>query len=318
MISFKESFAYVIGALFLLFAGIVVFHGFAVGHVFRTHPALAQIPTSRATVGGPLFFLAITLTGAIGGFAWPSLFNKIYTADSVRSIKKSAAIFTPISAVFFTLLILVAMMAGGLPGAHSDPQNMYFTVSKLAGGYFGLGLAGIIVLSVAMGSVDSNIQANGIQVARDIFAVINPQIKEERLVWISKTAMWVLIGIAVIIANLKLPALIIIAIVAYQGIVQLVPTQLLGLFWRRGTRAAAIASMSVGFLTAIIFQVLYPTSIPWLGGLTSGILGLAVNTIVYVVLSLSFPNSAKEQERVDQLFETFRGDGAYDTTVQAQ
>lgn len=297
--------AYVVGAIFLVYVGVKVFHGFDMGHIFKTHPQLSVIPVSKKTVGGPWYFMAITLTGALGGFAWPAMFNKMYTASSVKSIKRSVALFTPISAMFFILLVFVAILSGSLPHAQSDPQGMYFTVAKLAAGSVGLGLASVIVLSAAMGSVDANIQSNGIELARDIFSTINPKITPDKQIFIAKVGMWALILIAVIISNMKLPSLIVVAIIAYQGIVQLVPVQMLGLFWRRGTAKGAVFGTLSGFVVAIVFQILYPVSIPWLGGITSGIVGLIVNVVVFVTLSLMFPNSIAEQARVDDLFAEF-------------
>ncbi|MCW3768191.1 MULTISPECIES: hypothetical protein [Paenarthrobacter] len=92
---------------------------------------------------------------------------------------------------------------------------------------------------------------------------------------------------------------------SYQAICQLAPTLLLGIFWRRGTAMAANAAMISGILVAAVLELLYPSplSIPWLGGLTSGVAGLIVNLTVYVAVTLAKPAPRAEQERVDALFE---------------
>lgn len=96
-----------------------------------------------------------------------------------------------------------------------------------------------------------------------------------------------------------------VAFVSYQAICQLAPTLLLGIFWRRGTAAAANAAMVSGILVAAVLELMYPSplSIPWLGGLTSGVAGLIVNLAVYLAVSLAKPAPAAEQDRVDALFE---------------
>lgn len=76
----------------------------------------------------------------------------------------------------------------------------------------------------------------------------------------------------------------------------------MGLFWRRGTKAAALSSMTVGFLVAAVLTYLYPDDIAGLGSLTSGVVALAVNLVVYLAVSLAAPQSDSERRRADELF----------------
>jgi hypothetical protein len=85
--------------------------------------------------------------------------------------------------------------------------------------------------------------------------------------------------------------------------------QFLGLFWKRGNRRGAAAGMLLGFATAAVLQAVRPTSIPSLGGLTSGVVGLIVNLAVYVGCAYAFPNSAEEHGRVVGLFAETRPGG---------
>ncbi len=104
--------------------------------------------------------------------------------------------------------------------------------------------------------------------------------------------------------------LITLALISYQGICQLAPTLFLGIFWRRGTATAAVAAMTSGFVTAGVLQVFYPISIPWLGGLTSGVAALLVNATVYVALTYVAPMSTAERRRVDLLFDRLHASDA--------
>jgi SSS family solute:Na+ symporter len=51
-----------------------------------------------------------------------------------------------------------------------------------------------------------------------------------------------------------------------------------------------------------VLQVLYPTSIPWLGGLSSGMAGMAVNLAIYIACAYLIPMSGAETARVNHLF----------------
>jgi SSS family solute:Na+ symporter len=98
------------------------------------------------------------------------------------------------------------------------------------------------------------------------------------------------------------PKLVNLAIISYQGVVQLAVPLFGGLFWRRGTREGAIVGMIVGFVLAMILTAMYPDNIPGLGGLTAGIPALAVNLLIFLGLSFLRPQSAEERARVDALF----------------
>ena len=121
----------------------------------------------------------------------------------------------------------------------------------------------------------------------------------------AKISMVVLTVLAAVIAvaTTSYTGLVSLAIISYQGICQLGPALLLGIFWKRGTAAGAIAAMVSGFAVAAVLQAAYSTSIPWLGGLTSGMVGLIVNTGVYVGMALLGTRSAAEEARIASLFE---------------
>jgi SSS family solute:Na+ symporter len=114
--------------------------------------------------------------------------------------------------------------------------------------------------------------------------------------------MLVVTLISAFLATRTIPHLFTLAILSYQGIIQLAVPQYLGIFWKRGTAAGAIGGTVVGFALALILQQIYPTSITWAWGLTSGIIALIVNAAIYVGCAVLLPSSATERKRVDGLF----------------
>jgi len=70
---------------------------------------------------------------------------------------------------------------------------------------------------------------------------------------------------------------------AYGSIVQLLPLAIFTFFWPRATKAGAISGVCVGVLYnfLIVFKV-----IPKLWGIHAGIQGLALNIIVFIIVSL--------------------------------
>ncbi|SED65087.1 MULTISPECIES: sodium:solute symporter family protein [Rhodococcus] len=292
--------AYFVGTLVIL--GLLTWlvsngHGF--GDVDPTH---FELPGPGSALG-PLYLSSLILTGALGGWCWPDIFVRLFTARSAATIKRSAVQAAPVLLIFGAALTLMAIAASSVPGVAEAPDDVWF----IAAGVGGIGLitvAGICVVAATMGNVGANLQALGTQTANDIIGVAKGvRVTDPR---IGRIAVGVLTLLAALGASATVgisSGLITLALISYQGICQLAPTLFLGIFWRKGTAAAAVSAMSSGFATAAVLQWLYPVSIPWLGGLTSGVAALAVNAAVYVAVTYSAPMNDTERNRVGQLFD---------------
>lgn len=276
------------------------------GHGFGELPPEAfTIPGPGSAVGG-LYYFSIVATGALGAWSWPDIFVRLFSSRGTATVQRSAAQTAPIIVVFGLAVGLVALAAGSLPEVQAQPDAVWFLVAERVGPAVVI-LAGLAVLAATMGNAGAILQAIGIQAANDIVGPLrNERVESPR---VAKIAVGVsLVGaaiVALLTANTS-TGLITLALVSYQGIVQLAPTLFFGIFWRRGTALAASVSMLVGFGTAAVLQWIYPVAIPWLDGVTSGIVGVVVNALVYVAITLARPAPAAERERVDALFDALR------------
>lgn len=250
---------------------------------------------------GPLYLFSIVLTGTLGGWCWPYIFIRLFTAKDVNTIKKSAAHTVPISFFFTTSLLVFCMLASALPEVSSDPAGVWFIVAGQAGSHLLLGIAGVIVLAASMGHIDGHIQATGAQIANDIFKSVGIK-SSESLIAISKVFMFVITLGCSWLACLHIPSLFSLAVLAYQGIIQLAVPQFLGIFWKRGNKYAAFYSMSAGFSIAVYAEIFYSHSLPF--GLTSGIIALPFNAMIYILLSYAIKQKESEKDRLDRLFES--------------
>ena len=291
--------AYVIGVIVLL--GLIAWMVLSQDITFSSlDDAKFAIP-SLGSKEGPLYVFSLILTGTIGGWCWPYIFVRLFTADGVHSLKKSAALAVPLSLAFGVSLLMFGMLGAQVQGVSAAPNDVWFIVAQKAGGLWLLGLAGVIVLAASMGHADGNIQATGAQIANDLVGNYW-NLDQRQLIIIAKIGMLALTILASWLACLDLPALFQLAVLAYQGIIQLAVPQFLGIFWKRGNTYGAIGGMVAGFVTAIVLELIYPGYLPWAFGLTSGAVGLAVNLAIYVAAAYLFPRSGAEQQRVDGLF----------------
>ena len=301
-------FAYFIGTMIAV--GLIVWL-LANGHGFgEVAPAFYTLPGVGSELG-PLYTLSIVITGAAGSWCWPDIFVRLFTADSVRTIKRTAIQSTPLVLIFGTAVCLVALLASSMPDVAAAPDNVWFITASV-GGVGLVTLAGICVVGATLGNVGANLQALGTQTANDVVGVVQGhRMEDPRIGKIAVAAITAVCAIGAFFTANTTSGLVILALVSYQGIVQLAPTLFLGIFWKRGNATAAVASMVSGFGTAAALQILYPVSIPWLGGLTSGVAALVVNLAVYVICSYAAPHNPTETERVNQLWRVHKGDTSY-------
>jgi len=291
--------AYIVGVGVLV--GLIVWMVLARGITFDALDAKMFAIPSIGSKEGPLYLFSLILTGAIGGWCWPYIFVRLFTADGVQSLKKSAAIAVPLSLAFGVALLVFGMLGSQIPGVAEHPNDVWFIVSERAGGLWLLGLAGVIVLAASMGHTDGNIQATGAQIANDLVGNY-VQLEQRQLIVIAKVGMLVLTVLSSWLACLELPALFQLAVLAYQGIIQLAVPQFLGIFWKRGNKYGAIGGMLAGFTVAVALELAYPGYLPWAYGLTSGAIGLAVNLAIYVAAAYLVAPSREEQQRTEELF----------------
>jgi solute:Na+ symporter, SSS family len=296
---FQGMVAYVLGSLTLLalITWLIVSKGIHLANLPIEQFDLPGIGSAQ----GPLYLFSLILTGALGGWCWPYIFVRLFTAKGVNSLKKSAALATPLSMLFGAALLIFGMLGSALPEVKAHPNEVWFIVSQQAGGVWLLGLAGVILLAASMGHIDGNIQATGAQLANDLLGnYVN--LDTRQMILFSKLGMLAITLLSSWLACLQLPALFSLAVLAYQGIIQLAVPQFLGIFWKKGNATAAISSMSIGFISAIWLEIQFPGSIPWAYGLTSGAVALLLNLFIYVILSWGLSQSHAEQQRVAALF----------------
>ncbi|MFF0447677.1 sodium:solute symporter [Streptomyces sp. NPDC004609] len=312
--------AYVIG-LFLILGLLVwlVSNGHGLGAVPDAH---FLIPGPGSAVG-PLYLMSLVVTGALGGWCWPDMFVRLFTARSAGTIKKSAVQAAPILFVFASALTLLGLLGASVPGVGAAPATVWFVVAG-AGGTLVVALAGVVVLAATMGNVDANLQATGIQMTHDILPAAGREIgpgddgepKESRTAKLTVAVVTILAAVVAATSVKSTTGVADLAILSFQGVVQLAPTLFFGIFWRKGNAIGALGGMVSGIAVAAVLQLQYPTSVPWLGGMTSGMAALIVNTAVYAVAAVLLPHSAAERARVDALFTDLgRAEGPGETSV---
>ena len=244
-------------------------------------------------------FGIISAVGFLGiGLAFlgsPQLFVRFIAAKDQTDL-----IYGKYIAILFILIIDIGAVLTGMAGrvlfpSLTDQELIMPVISSELFPSFITGIFIAIVLAAIISTVDSLLILLSSSVIRDVYQkIINPNASQKRLVFYGKV-MIILVGITAFLFSLSESRLVFwFVLFAWSGIgCAFCPVVILSLFWRRTTKAGAIAGMCSGFLVTMIWAVFLKSSTN-LYEMVPGFIGSIV-TIVLVSLFTKPPDKAARE-----------------------
>ncbi|MCH7777816.1 MAG: sodium/proline symporter, partial [Gemmatimonadetes bacterium] len=217
----------------------------------------------------PMGELGLSVPGVISavgfvaiGFAFlgaPQLLTRFMSARNRQEIVKGSLIAV-VCIIFFDIGAVFAGIAGHslFPGL-ADPETILPVMSVELFPPIFTGIFLIIVLAASMSTVDSLLILASSAVVRDVIQkIFAPNISELRLSLFGKLTTVAIGAVAFVLAIGEVRAIFWFVLFAWSGLASaFAPVVLCSLFWKRTTRAGAIAGMVAGFLTVIVWVVVF-------------------------------------------------------------
>ncbi len=262
----------------------------------RVAPAMLTAPGLDAS-GNPWTWGAFSSSIAISvlGFSvWPHYFMKIYTASSVRTLKKTV-IFYPTFQIFLVPIMFIGFAAVTSFPDVTPPDRILPTIVMSMGLpplMVGLFCAG--ALAASMSSGDAMLHAASSVIVKDLVRVAKPEISDRSQTRLIRVLVVVIGAIAYYFAVLSNMSLVSLLLMSYGAIAQIFPTLIAVFYWPRCTRAGAVAGLVAGFGVTALFNI-YP-SLQW-QQIHPGIWGVTANVLAMVVVSLLTTRMGEEHVR---------------------
>lgn len=260
-------------------------------------PEILTIPTDGPK--GIPWFLTASLISGLALFMWAHGATGVFTAKSADALRKNA-IYLPLYNIVLILVIFLGFAAYHVLPESSDPRFALLSLIQVSYGgvvqglsYATIALASLIPCSImAIGA--SNLFANNIY--RDF---INPNVESAKLTMITRSMVFVVIGLALIFGMLFPTALVSLQLLGVSGMVQIFPAIVFSLFWRNQTKEATTIGLITGL--AVTFTV---SATGMTFGIYEGFWGLLANVLVLVILNPLFVKKIKGKSNSikDQLF----------------
>ncbi len=243
------------------------------------------------------------------GFAFlgsPQLLTRFMAARDHREIE-DGGLWAVLCVIGFDVGAVLSGMAGRVlfPGL-ADPETILPELSHALFPAFFTGIFLVVVLAAIMSTVDSLLILASSVVVRDVVQnVFEPDADQRKLSLLGK-AITVVIGLVAIALALSQTRMIFwFVLFAWSGIAAaFTPVVLCSLFWKRTTRAGAVAGMIGGFVTTIVWVVWFKERF-W--DLYEMIPGFAVGFLCTAVFSLA---TERQPEAVAELEDARKAVGA--------
>lgn len=277
----------------ILMVGVAWFVGLAipreffggVGEMFARvaaeTPDYLTIPGHDDVMGWPAFSSAILVT-VLGLPMWPHLFSKAYGARHEDAIKKTVLLY-PLYGLLMVPMLFVGFAGILLVQDLEQPDRILLELVKMAGFHpvlTGLLLSGALAAAMSTGANIAHTAAS--MLVRDVFARLRPDSVEASQVRLTKVLVLALCLASYAMALDTPRSIIALVLAAFAGLVQFYPPVVAAFFWRRATRAGALAGVVGGVVVGALLTWVWSSPLQ----IHPGVWGLLVNVILLVGVSL--------------------------------
>lgn len=258
--------------------------------VQELHPGIGSFPGLDPAAGlTSTWLVTAALNVALGTWIFPHMFQLIYSARDVGSIRRNA-IWQPLYSLSYFFIILLgfaALVAGTQPeGGNLNAVLLQFVADRYPPWAVGLLAGTVCLLALVPGSILLLTAASIF--GRNVVLPLRPAMDDQAVLRTSRIAMVVFAAIAVWLTVTSNESLVAIGLAAYGAIGMLAPGVFLGFLWRRTCAAGVFAGLVVGYLVLLL-----PAAKAWAGaalpGWDGGLVAMAVNALVVIAVSAAWP-----------------------------
>jgi SSS family solute:Na+ symporter len=277
----------------LLLIAAAVFIGFAVPHIYfggigrmfaamaRAKPAHLVMPGTTPNLGHAWYFSTV-LVSALGFYMWPHFFAATFTAKSGQILRRNAALM-PLYALALPLMLFVGLTSVlVLPGLTNGDLSVLMIVRRTFPPWF-LGVIGGAGALTAMVAAAIQLLCGATLYAKNLFRpILAPQMSEQGVARLAKFIVLALTTGAVLLGIYSSASLMSLFLLGVNGVAQLFPGVILGLFSKRTTTTGVFVGLCAGIVIAAVLTL---TNRDPFHGLNAGFLAMCFNFAITGIVS---------------------------------
>lgn len=287
--NFMQGAVMLLGMVVLL-TGVIYKIGFT-----SAYEKLAEFGTEYVTMPGTgtwWFLISLCLVTSLIPWGMPQIISMLYSAKDVRAIKLAVPIVTVWSFIILYAIYFTGPTARVILGSGVQQDLVIPTLLKTVLPPLGIGivLSGVVAASMSTAAA-TTLQAS-FALSRDLLQPAFPaKITDMRILPLSKITTVGMVGVAFVLSYLRLGTIAdIFNFGAAASCAAFVPPLVCGLFWKRGTSKAILLSTILGFLTVLLWTVVFGLRGEHFYGIQAIIPGQIVGWAVFIISSFITPS----------------------------
>ena len=279
----------------VLLIGVLHKVGFQSGY-----ESLAEFGTVYVSMPGTdtwWFLISLCLVTSLIPWGMPQIISMMYSAKNVRAIKLAVPIVTVWSFIILYTIYFVGPMGRVILGPNVEVTDLVMpNLFRAILPPLGIGIVLSAVMAASMSTAAATTLQASFAFSRDLLQPAFPKkISDETILRVSKYSTVLMVAIAFVLSALKLGTIAdIFNFGAAASCAAFVPPLVCALFWKRGTSKAIAASTVLGFLTVLLWTVVFGLKGQGFYGIQAIIPGQVVGWLVFVIGSLVTEQLPKE------------------------
>jgi SSS family solute:Na+ symporter len=254
-----------------------------------------KYPESLTVPGNGFFdfltFIGMTVPWMFFSLSNPQVSQRLYMPASMKDLKVMILIFMIFGLVYTLVAIFWGFSATIL---FPNLENVDMATPLLLSSELVPPILGVIVMvgimAAAISTIDSILLTLSSVFAKDVYGNLRKGATDRMQLQIGKIVIPVIAILAYFFAELELNLIALLSVASSAGLIIVVPAIFGTFFWRKGTAAGVLASVSITGIIVILLEAFQWRPL----GLASGIWGIVLSTVIFIMVSL-FTTPPKEK-----------------------
>jgi solute:Na+ symporter, SSS family len=228
-------------------------------------------------------FLGLTIPWFFFSISNPQVSQRLYMPSSMKSLRTMLMGFL-IFGFIYTLVSVIWGFSASIKFpdlATADLATPTLLSSELVPPVLGV-IVMVGIMAAAISTIDSILLTLSSLFARDVYGNIKKDASDQMQLRIGKIVIPIIAILAFLFAKLELNLIAVLSVASSAGLLVVVPSIFGTFFWKRGTAAGVLSSVTVGGLVVITLELFKYKPLD----LASGLWGIMVSTFLFIVVSL--------------------------------
>ena len=251
-------------------------------------------------------YLLFALVFGMGGSMYPQIIQSVYAARSERDLRRGLAMMIP--NYFIVMLAVVVIGLVGIIRLHdlkaieADQVLAQLLSQRAESSYWLVILVFLGAAAAIMSTAAGVLLTLSSMVTHDIYRqFVRPHASEDEIATIGRVFTVIILVVVTLLSLHPITTLWQLTVIKFEFLMQLYLPMILGLYWPRFSRTAALAGLAVGTLSLLSMML---AGWDHIGVFDAGLFAFILNGLVSTSVTLVLSPDAAEQQRVQERFFT--------------